>query len=358
MNPLRIYSPEPKLHASEDLWQRFLIHPLRIFFGDGSPEWPQYRHSFEFYERLYKYEPNPQIADYHVLPLAINYYYQYGHKGLLNEAYQRAEKLNKKLLIWVEGDYDVNKHFNNAIYLKNASFKSKGIVNEVIRPADVREDLLKKHYQGQLKIRNKPSKPKVGFVGLASYPTHKLLGLIAQGVKGEILASLNLSAFDPPPVLPLLLKRKKLLSKLERHPQVATDFIIRERFAQGVRDKEHSARNEFIKNIYNTDYTFCLRGSANYSIRFYETLCLGRIPLFVNTDCVLPFEDKIDWSSAVLWINESDENKIAEALIDFHNAISPKEFEERQRYCREIWLKYLSKEGFENFLVKDLKSLK
>lgn len=29
-----------------------------------------------------------------------------------------------------------------------------------------------------------------------------------------------------------------------------------------------------------SDYVLCTRGNGNYSIRFYEALCRGRIPVF------------------------------------------------------------------------------
>ena len=40
--------------------------------------------------------------------------------------------------------------------------------------------------------------------------------------------------------------------------------------------------------------------------------------------------------------------RINDVIIDYHNNITEKQFIERQNYCREIWVKYLSKEGFYN----------
>ena len=51
-------------------------------------------------------------------------------------------------------------------------------------------------------------------------------------------------------------------------------------------------------------FTFCYRGAGNFSYRFYETLMMGRIPILVNTDCVFPFEDKVDINSLGLVLNE------------------------------------------------------
>ena len=109
---------------------------------------------------------------------------------------------------------------------------------------------------------------------------------------------------------------------------------------------QRQTRNEFINNIISSDYTLCFRGSGNYSLRFYETLCLGRIPLFIDTDCKLPFQNEIDWKSLCLWVNVENLENICEIIIDYHNSISEKKFIEKQLYCREVWVKYLSKEVF------------
>ena len=94
------------------------------------------------------------------------------------------------------------------------------------------------------------------------------------------------------------------------------------------------------------DYTFCYRGAANYSLRFYESLCLGRIPLFINTDCKLPFEDQINWRDICIWVDVSELSRIGDIIMTFHHSMTKNKFIEKQVYCRELWLKYFSKQGF------------
>ena len=50
-----------------------------------------------------------------------------------------------------------------------------------------------------------------------------------------------------------------------------------------------------------------------------------------------------------------DLDNICEIILDYHNSISEKRFMEKQVYCREIWDKYLSKEGFSKQLYKYIK---
>jgi hypothetical protein len=355
MNRIKIFCQDPDRHALKNLWQRYMIHPLRIFYGDGSLNWDLYKADFKFYENLYHLVDDPIIADFHVLPFAINYYLDYQCFSLAKEAYQYAQLSDKILLIAIEGDFDLKKHFSQALYLKYASFKSKNFTNEIIRPGDVKVDLLEQYYEGRLLVRSKSAMPSVGFVGLASYVPHRLIALVAKNILERLLAMIRLREFRAPSILPFLLKRGKIIKVLTSNSEILTNFKIRKKFAFGIRVKDDSARLEFIQNIYDSDYTLCVRGQSNYSIRFYETMCLGRIPLFLNTDCVLPFEDKIDWKKAVAWIDERDEKRIDKALLAFHRSLSDAEFKERQRYCREIWVKYLSKKGFETELSRTLK---
>ena len=114
------------------------------------------------------------------------------------------------------------------------------------------------------------------------------------------------------------------------------------------------ARKEYYKILESGGITFCSRGGGNFSYRFYEALSFGRIPLLINTDCELPFEQNgiIDWNNHIIRINEKDflnmdaatfENKIEEG----RSKISPKG-------NRELWETMLSPVGYFNNFYKDI----
>ena len=96
------------------------------------------------------------------------------------------------------------------------------------------------------------------------------------------------------------------------------------------------------------------RGTGNFSMRFYETLCLGRIPIFVDTDCVLPYDFSLDWKQHCVWIDRSEIPFIAEKVADFHAALSPDDFIDLQRGNRELWEERLSTEGFYSHFYEHL----
>ena len=103
---------------------------------------------------------------------------------------------------------------------------------------------------------------------------------------------------------------------------------------------------EFLQNLLESDYVLCARGLGNYSHRLYEALACGRIPLFIDTDCVLPFDFSIDWKRFGVWVDQVDLRSVADRVAEFHASISEEEFEELQVACRRLWEEWLSPEAF------------
>jgi hypothetical protein len=343
------HSPDPITHAPKAIWVHYLIHPMKWVFTDGTLDWDKHKIHFSFYNNLFNYSTDLIEVDYVFLPFTLNYYIKYKKFDLAKELYAIASLINKPLVIWIDGDYDVKHHFEKAIYLKNASYKSKAIQNEIIRPGDVSSDLIASHCNGNVVFREKKDIPVVGFTGLASYKPIKLLGLILRNIYCNVQSLLGIRAFEPPAILPWFLFRKKVLTRLLKS-KIDCQFNIRESFAVGVKTGDSNQRCEFLNNIINTDYTLCIRGASNYSIRFYETLCLGRIPILIDTDCKLPLEDLIDWDSCIIRIDWSELDNIAEKILSIHQQMSKEEFISRQIKCRQVWLDYLSNSSFPKFI--------
>ena len=264
-----------------------------------------------------------------------------------------ANAVGKPVAIFSQGDWqgDPNLDDKNTLIFYTSSFQSNRNINEFAMPewtADVRE------FDRSISVREKRSKPMVSFCGYAPP-----LGL-PMGIK-KLKTAVRLGA----DLLGITAKlhqktghtnRVLALSTLAKHPLVATSFITRQNFAfsatalqQSPVDPERMARDmqlEFCQNIIDSDYVVCCSGYENYSIRLYETLSFGRIPIFVNTDCVLPYDFAIDWKKYCVWVEESELSSIAEKVLDFHSKLSDREFVELQYECRNLWEKWLSPEGF------------
>lgn len=335
-------------HAEEKDWLRHLIHPVRAWWGDGTAQWEQWAPGFEFYKDLFVLSDEIEESDAVFLPMSLNYYIKYKKLGLVNNLISRAQKVNKVTYVWIDGDHQILYDNPGCVFLKYSGYHSKSKPNEFILSGDVKKDLLIEHFNGDLVERKKNETPLIGFDGTAAYPIFRLGGLILKNSIVMLIHHLLRTQYVPDPVLPSLLQRKQILNKLEKMDEIDTNFNIRDSFAIGTVGGNKEARIEYINNIINSDYTFCYRGAANYSLRFYETLCLGRIPLFINTDCKLPFEDQVNWRDVCIWVEESELPGIGDIILEFHHSMSPSQFIEKQVYCRELWLKYFSKEGFYN----------
>ncbi len=347
-----------KNHSNSDMWLKFLIHPIKSYWGDGTKEWKIYASEFLFYKKYFELSQDVKNSDAAFLPLTLNYYVKMSKLHIAKEFIFNSRDNNLKTYIWVEGDHEINfmKNSKDCIFIQYFGFKSDLKTNEIIKPGDLKKDLLLSFTEKKVKIRKKNKIPVVGFDGLASYPPHKLMNLIFKNIFSKVMYKINLKKINRDHIFPKFLLRKKILNSLDKNKNIKTNFNMRSTFAVGSLGSNKQLRFEFIRNILSSDYTLCFRGSGNYSLRFYETLCLGRIPLFINTDCKLPFEDKINWRDICLWVEFKDINYLSDIILDYHSSLSEKRFIDQQIYCREIWNKYLSKRGFCEHLNKSIRN--
>lgn len=229
------------------------------------------------------------------------------------------------------------------------------------------EDFVARYWNGLLPLRPKREKPIVGFCGNPGPFNFKDKFLATIGRAGRDL----LRRFGPTKTRMALTKRQiqegpfrglkpsavraKALMELSRgSKKVETNFNCKRGFwggalkAGGQLDCEvaQRARHDLVANMVESDYVVCVRGGGNFSYRLYETLCLGRIPVFINTDCVLPYEDHINWKKYCVWIEEDEIGSIDQRLAEFHAKLSPDDFVALQHECRLLWLEWLSPEGF------------
>lgn len=229
----------------------------------------------------------------------------------------------------------------DAVVFRTSLLRSRREPNEFALPA-WSEDFLANHLGGELRTRRKQRRPVVGFCGntLGGQPSRTLGGSLRRAFgRGE--DEMQTLAGDHP--------RTLALRALGRDARLDTNFVLRETFWAGAIDDSTSrlrAREEYVRNMLDSDYVLCARGIGNFSYRLYETLCMGRIPVFVDTDCVLPIEFDVDWREHCVWVDEAKIDQIGEQVLAFHESVGDAEFEERQRACRELWETRISPQGF------------
>ena len=138
--------------------------------------------------------------------------------------------------------------------------------------------------------------------------------------------------------------RAEALDKIHRRREsIRCNFVIRNGFwAPGV--PKEKAIADFNQNIRESMYGFCCRGAGNFSYRFGEVLSHGRIPVLVDTDCVLPYEHLIDWNKHAIIVNENDD--IANVIIEFHKNTNEETLIDMQKQNRKLWEEYFTPLSF------------
>jgi len=296
---------------------------------------------------------NPDEADWFVLPMFWSYYL-WNDKAKLGETVQLAklaQKHNKQVIVWYKGDLIPIIPFDNAILFLPGMLRSNSKQNQRACPVFVNDPA--PLFGGNNGLpREKKDKPSVGFCGYASINTIKFLWSILRGLQLNAASRLGKYEYEGVPVVPATITRARALNLLSHNSKVETCFVIRDKYYGNKFQKSSLTTSDdaqtFYSNIYDTDYTLCLRGYGNWSYRFYETLACGRIPVFIDTDCVLPLSSTIDWKKYCVWIDRSDLRFIGEKIADFHSSLSPADFIEMQIACRKLWEEHLTPEGFMN----------
>jgi hypothetical protein len=106
-------------------------------------------------------------------------------------------------------------------------------------------------------------------------------------------------------------------------------------------------RRRFLANLYGHHYVICASGYGNYSYRFYEALAAGRIPVFIDSDCVLPFEELVPWRELVVWVEASEVHRTADRILAFHQQFDAAALHDHQRKLRELWQSHCTPAGFQ-----------
>jgi hypothetical protein len=114
--------------------------------------------------------------------------------------------------------------------------------------------------------------------------------------------------------------------------------------------------NGFSESFKRFPYFLVAAGHGNYSYRLYETMRAGRIPVFINTNCLMPCLDKVEWKKLCIWIEESDIRYLPEKILDFHHTIHPDDFCQLQTQIRETYHNYFTQEGFYRYFLNFLAS--
>jgi hypothetical protein len=98
---------------------------------------------------------------------------------------------------------------------------------------------------------------------------------------------------------------------------------------QGGYRRSELDKDRYIRHLEAMTYIICPRGIENFSIRVYEALKYGRIPVIIDTEMVLPTE--IDWDQVAIRIPYDRLNDVYDVILNDYRSRSADEFITRQR---------------------------
>ncbi len=329
---------------------------VRPFYSDKG--WTQFGEKFKNWN-LNQIEcqlvSNATCADVLLVPFFINYYFKNHISYLLKEYNDICIKCDIRGFGFISGDYcEDYPYFEKITYFRMGGFKSKLGRNNKGFPAALSDFNKKINNTTDISIREWNAKPTVGFCGHATpsktvyfFQTFKFL---LENIRRFLL---DPSRNDYEIYFQSANYRYKILKSIENSNQLNCNYIFREKYRAGANtDYERKLSTlEYYNNIIDSDYIVCLRGTGNFSIRLYETLMMGRVPIFIDTDCLLPFDKNITWSKHLLVVKWVDRYNIPEILIKFHKELTKEYFIEMQIQNRELWLKKLQPSWILNNLV-------
>lgn len=286
----------------------------------------------------FQYTLNIEQADVFFIPKPINTY----SKEELNHFNMICILQKIKGYGYISGDFGKKfKEFSHLTYFRMGGFKSQLSTKNLGFPVSIPD-----YYENNtIEFRKKQQQPVIGFCGHAQLSYWKALKEQFVFIKENTKRFLNNPLRkDYEPLFSSGFQRAKLLRGFEQSPIVETNFIYRKHYRAGAitPSERQKTTQEYFENIQNSDYVLCVRGGGNFSVRLYETLMMGRIPIFVNTDCLLPFEGNIDWKKHVVWVEWSDRHQIVKLVAEFHDNLSDKTFKELQQANRVLWKETLS----------------
>ena len=318
----------------------------RKFYADWiKPVFPNFRHIiYGIKQKDLRLSKNPKNADILILPLTWNYYFEYRRIDEATEILKQYYVFNKPIITWVTGDYTYKVPDGNFILLQHNLFRSKRKSNEYAYPAIIRDpfDYLKLY---GINISSKLHKSSISFCGVAN---RHIIDKYENFLKGLIFKMKN-RIFKPyldlsSPISGMEL-RGGLLKFFDRNTSLDTNLIIRNRMDSNYIKKE-KYKFEYWNNMLSAPFILCVRGNGNFSVRFYETLALGRIPILFDTDCVLPLDNEIDWRKHCLIVKNTNLNKAVKSIEVLIKEMNDDEILNLQMINRKLWIDNLSFSGF------------
>jgi hypothetical protein len=315
----------------EEQYHRYTIHHMYFYLSLLSREdkikllsilKKKYKESYLIFNRILNIEnsfcENINDCDYVVIPcdnisISIN-----PRESLLDHVnlIKKAKDLDKKILFFYGGDNDkpIKMQEISGIVFRNSGFLSEHNANVFGCPT------FNKFYKTDLIVEKTLS---VSFCGSMNKMSK---------IKKEIIEQLSKYSYF--------------------------DFKIRDQWGGGLSEENIKI---FYENLKENLYSLCVRGGGNFSFRLGETFMMGRIPVLIDTDCILPFKEFIPYKENTVYVtkeNSKNFTDIDSVIQEYHNSHTMEELIEIQKENVKIWYNYFTVDNAFNHTCKILENIK
>lgn len=269
------------------------------------------------------------------------------------EHLDEAGRAGRRVVVWVDGDQEIDLDHPAAILFEQGPERSRPKRHATVHAWPVLiHDHLQDRFGGEVDPVPRGERPRVGFCGQAAASWSGHARFAAGKARDRARHALGRTDRLAAPWPSHLRLRRRVLDRLAADERVEDHFLVRDRYRAGLvdhaerADRGHPTAEDFFGNVRSTAYTVCVRGGGNFSTRLYETLCLGRIPVLVDTDVVLPWAGRVPWPDLAVVVDAGSVGTVADAVVAHHRAHDGAAFAEAQAACRRLWVERLSTEGF------------
>lgn len=344
---MKIYYPSQHYNAN---YRRQVFPLLKAFIKPKGYTDSQRQLDYGVSEDDFVIVDNIDQAQVVILTMSWNYYSITNQLFLAHKLVEKAQQVNKQVWSINNGDFGVNlPKIKNLTVFRQSGYTSNKQIGHVGFPSIISDYLSINHLESAYLNASYVEKPIVGFCGLTNGSKRNAIKDMTKQILRNFRSQLGFSSSEPQSITTPSYLRATLLKVLEEQTNINHRFIKRKHYRAGIdlREKEtHETTKQFYDNILESHYVLCVRGAGNFSVRFYETLMMGRIPLYVHTDGFLPLSDEIDWKSHVVWVDYKDRHHISEILLDFHKQLNQDDLLALFKKNRKLWEEKLTLSGF------------
>jgi hypothetical protein len=253
--------------------------------------------------------------------------------------YLRSLSETKPLLISDRGDFPAKIKMKNTTFLRVGTEPGEKVFNTVIIPYNITSI-------SYLPFRNYEINPKLNFTGLV--PKFSLGRTAKSFIKAPLYPCLTNASIV-----------RRLTIKQIKKTSLDNKIVIRDTYGgiANLVSNSEDKREEFLNGMAESDFILCPRGDSNGSVRFYESLSAGRIPLIPDTRIKFPHSENFNLEDVIFKFSLFN-SRIETDLIEFWRDLNLEKYQKIQedlrtlyntQYKFDVFLKNLLNSGIENF---------